>query len=162
MFLSARLQRIEVFHHPQFIISWKDSGSQEKSWCVKAKVGSCCWMCMTIEQSGGVEKPSCNHDGHSHMGSGILRKIHCHSTSPPLHQEIQLEIVFFVLYSTKRKTFINFAQKYRRVVWSQSHLRWTKRQWKHVLWSDQPTFELVFGKNKQILRAKDENDHPDC
>ena len=34
---------------------------------------------------------------------------------------------------------------------------------KRVLWSDESTFQLVFGKNGcQILRAKDEKDHPDC
>ena len=67
------------------------------------------------------------------------------------------------LYYAKRKAFINFAQKRRRVLWARSHLRWTERQWKCVLWSDESTFQLVFGKNgRRILRAKDEKDHPDC
>ena len=39
------------------------------------------------------EKPSCYHDGHSHMGSGVLWKITITLHSPPLHQEMQLEIV---------------------------------------------------------------------
>ena len=62
------------------------------------------------------------------------------------------------LYHAKRKEFIHFLQK-RRQLWSRSHLRWTKRQWKRVLWSDESTFQLVFGKNRnRILRAKDEKD----
>ena len=38
------------------------------------------------------EKPSCYHDGHSHMGSGVLWKIIVTQHSPLLHQEMQLEI----------------------------------------------------------------------
>ena len=38
-------------------------------------------------------KPSCYHDGHSHMGSGVLWKIIVIQHSMPLHQEMQLEIV---------------------------------------------------------------------
>ena len=53
--------------------------------------------------------------------------------------------------------FINFVQKHRRVLWAQSHLRWTQRQWKCVLWSDESTFHLVFLKKD---KAKDEKDHP--
>ena len=50
-----------------------------------------------------------------------------------------------------------------RILWARSHLRWTERQWKRVLWSDESTFQLVFGKNgHRILCAKDEKDHPDC
>ena len=67
------------------------------------------------------------------------------------------------LYYAKRKAFNNFAQKRCRVLWAQSHLRWTERQWQRVLSSDECTFQLVFGKNgRRILHAKDENDHPDC
>ena len=50
-----------------------------------------------------------------------------------------------------------------RVFWARSHLRWNDRQCKRVLWSDESTFQLVFGKNgSRILRAKDEKVHPDC
>ena len=36
------------------------------------------------------------------------------------------------------------------------------KDWKRVLWSDESTFQLVFGKNRcRILRAKDEKDHPE-
>ena len=49
--------------------------------------------CEQSPQAVLFEKPSCYHDGHSHMGSGILRKIIVTQHSPPLHQEIELEIV---------------------------------------------------------------------
>ena len=48
-----------------------------------------------------------------------------------------------------------------QVLWARSHVRWTERQWKRVLWSDESTFQLGFWKNG-CLRAKDEKDHPDC
>lgn len=39
------------------------------------------------------------------------------------------------------------------------HVKWTKRQWKRVLWS---TFQHVFGKNRHcVLCAKDKKEHPD-
>ena len=44
-----------------------------------------------------------------------------------------------------------------RVLWGRSHLRWTERQCKRVLWSDESTFQLFFVKNgRWILHAKDE------
>ena len=95
------------------------------------------------------EKPSRYHGGHSHIGSGVLWKIIVTQHSPPLHQEMQLE-----LYHAKRKAFIHFVQKRCRVLWAPSHLRWTE------FWSDE-SFQPVFGKNR-ILRAKDEKDHLDC
>ena len=49
------------------------------------------------------------------------------------------------LHYANRKTFINFAQKHRRL-WAQSHLRWIKRQWKCVLWQTSPHFSLFLGK----------------
>lgn len=67
------------------------------------------------------------------------------------------------LYYARRKPYINSMQKRRRVLWARAHLRWTERLWNRVLWSDESTFQLVFGKNgRRVLRAKDENDHPDC
>ena len=55
----------------------------------------------------------------------------------------------------------SFALK--RVLCTQSHLRLTERQWKRVIWSDESTFQLVFGKNgNRIIHAKDEKDHSDC
>ena len=53
-------------------------------------------------------------------------------------------------YYAKRKAFINIAQKCCRVLWAQSHLRWTKRQWKHVFWSDEFIFQLVFGEKMDV------------
>ena len=54
---------------------------------------------------------------------------------------------YLKLHYAKRKEFINFVQKRRQVLWAWSHLRWTERQWERVLWSDESTFQLVFGKN---------------
>ena len=97
------------------------------------------------------EKPSCYHDGHSHMGSGVLWKIIVTQQSVAASRNATWNCII-----AKRKAFIC-------VETPPSSLRWTERQWKHVLWSDESTFQLVFGKNgRRILRAKDENDHPDC
>ena len=119
-----------------------------KSWCVKAKGGNCCWKrtlrwyCL------------CYHDGQSHKSSEVVWNIIVTQPSPPLHQEMQL--YYIILFYAKRKAFIHFVQK-RRVHWAGSHLRWTERQWKHVLWSDESTFRLVSGKNgRRIFCAKDE------
>ncbi|XP_072136370.1 uncharacterized protein [Mobula birostris] len=67
------------------------------------------------------------------------------------------------LYYARRKPYINSMQKFRRVPWARADLRWTERLWNRMLWSDESTFQLVFGKNgRRVLHAKDENDHPDC
>ena len=50
------------------------------------------------------------------------------------------------LYCAKRKAFINFTQKCHRVLWALSHLRWTERRWKRLLWSDESTFQLFLRK----------------
>ena len=54
------------------------------------------------------------------------------------------------LYYAKRKAFINFALKCRWVFWARSHLTWTERQWKRVLWSDEPTFQLMFFERNSV------------
>ena len=67
------------------------------------------------------------------------------------------------LYYAKRKAFINFAPETPPSSLGPKSSEMDERQWKHVLWSDESTFQLVFGKNgRWILRAKDEKDHPDC
>ena len=66
------------------------------------------------------------------------------------------------LYYAKQKPFIN-TQKRRRLLWARAHLRWTDAKWKSVLWSDESTFQIVFGKcGRRVLRTKEEKDHPDC
>ena len=49
---QCKIAKKKVFHHPHFIILWKDSGS--KSQCVKAKGGHHCWMRVTIKPSGSI------------------------------------------------------------------------------------------------------------
>ena len=67
------------------------------------------------------------------------------------------------LYYAKQKPFINNTQKRRRLLWARAHLRWTDAKWKSVLWSDESTFQIVFGKcGRRVLRTKEEKDHPDC
>ena len=140
MFLSVRLQRFEIFH--QFIMLGKDSGSQGKSWCVKAKGGNGCW---TREPSSGTVWETVLLPWHGHMGLGVLWKIIVTQHSPQAASSNASSNL--KLYHAKRKEFINFAQKRRRVLWARSHLRWTKRRWKRVLRSDESTFQLVFGKH---------------
>ena len=90
------------------------------------------------------------------MGIGSTLENHCHSTQSLLNQEMQLE-----LYYTKRKTFITFCAESSLGAKSSEMDRKTVEI--SVLWSDESTFQLVFGKNRRrILRAKDEKDHPDC
>ena len=67
------------------------------------------------------------------------------------------------LYYAKQKPFINNTQKRRRLLWAWANLRWTDAKWKSVLWSDESTFQIVFGKcGRRVLRTKEEKDHPDC
>ena len=67
------------------------------------------------------------------------------------------------LYYAKQKPFINNTQKRRQLLWARAHLRWTDAKWKSVLWSDESTFQIVFGKcGRRVLRTKEEKDHPDC
>ena len=67
------------------------------------------------------------------------------------------------LYYAKQKPFINNTQKRRRLLWARAHLRWTDAKWESVLWSDESTFQIVFGKcGRRVLRTKEEKDHPDC
>ena len=67
------------------------------------------------------------------------------------------------LYHAKRKPYINNTQKRRRLLWARAHVRWTEAKWKSVLWSDESTFQIVFGNNgRRVLRTKEEKDHPDC
>ncbi len=67
------------------------------------------------------------------------------------------------LYHAKRKPYINNTQKRRRLLWARAHLRWTDAKWKSVLWSDESTFQIVFGNyGRRVHRAKEEKDHPDC
>ena len=71
--------------------------------------------------------------------------------SLPLHQEMQVEIVLYIWCRNATSS------------WAQSHLRWTERQWKRVVWSDKSTFSACFLENGHwILRAKEEKGHPDC
>lgn len=67
------------------------------------------------------------------------------------------------LYYAKQKPFINKIQKRRRLCWARAHLRWTDAKWKSVLWSDESTFQIVFGNcGRRVLRTKEEKNHPDC
>ena len=54
-------------------------------------------------------------------------------------------------------------KKHSRPLWARAHLRWTDTKWKSVLWSDEPTFQFVFGNLAyHVPRTKEEKDHPDC
>ena len=65
--------------------------------------------------------------------------------------------------SGQMKPNINNIQKQRRLLSTQTHLRWTDAEWKSVLWSDKSTFQLFGGKHgRHVLQAKEEKDHPDC
>jgi len=45
---------------------------------------------------------------------------------------------------------------------ARAHLRWSRRQWKGVLWSDATMFQLVLGKNRhRVVSPKEERDQPD-
>ena len=81
------------------------------------------------------------------MGLGVLRKIIVTQDSPPLHKQMQLEIVL-----CKEKGIYKFCAETPPSSLGLNHLRWTERQWKRVLWSDESTWK----NGCRILRAKDE------
>lgn len=51
---------------------------------------------------------------------------------------------------SRMKPFINSVQKHHRVRMVQAHLRWTRRQWTRVLWSDE-TASACFGERDVII-----------
>jgi len=62
----------------------------------------------------------------------------------------------------RRNIYISSIQRCRQVLWARAHLRWSKRQWKCVPWSDESTFQHVFGKNgHRVLSPKDDRGQPD-
>ena len=71
--------------------------------------------------------------------AGSTLKIIVTQHSLPLHQEMQLEIVL-----CKEEGIYKFCAEMPPSSLGRSHLRWTERQWKRVLWSDESTFQLVF------------------
>ena len=84
--------------------------------------------------------------GYIQMGLRVLWKIIVTQHSPLLLLEMQLEILLCKeegIYSFCAETLRNT----HRVLWALSHSKLTERQQKHVLWSDESTFQLVFGKN---------------
>ena len=127
--------------------------SLQPSWWVVLSVGTARWL---YHRSFSFLISPFTFTRGPHSGEWLL------SWSHLVHSQT-LNPCNLKLYYAKRKAFINFTQKHSRVLWARSHLRWTERQWKRVLWSDEPTFQLVFGKNgRWILSAKDEKDHPNC
>ncbi len=67
------------------------------------------------------------------------------------------------LYHAKRKPYVNMVQKCHRVLWANTHLKWTVSKWKSVLWSDESKFDILVGNHGcHVLRAKDEGDLPAC
>uniref|UniRef100_A0A3B4CB63 Transposase Tc1-like domain-containing protein n=1 Tax=Pygocentrus nattereri TaxID=42514 RepID=A0A3B4CB63_PYGNA len=67
------------------------------------------------------------------------------------------------LLHAKQKPYINTTQKHCRLLWAQAHLIWTDAKWKSVLWSDESTFQIVFGNHGRCVPwAIEEKDCPDC
>ena len=52
-------------------------------------------------------------------------------------------IVIFIINHSE----IGVCQKRCWLLWARAHLKWTDVQWKHVLWSDESTFQIVYGNN---------------
>ena len=138
---------VKIFRESGEILVRKGQGRETAAECV--------WP--SSPQVVLFEKPSCYHDGHSHMGSGVLWKIIVTQHSPPLHQEMQLEIVLCKeegIYKFCTETLLSSlgpksSEMDRKTVETCSLVRLT---WFH-------TFQLVFGKNGERFCAK--NDHPD-
>ncbi len=67
------------------------------------------------------------------------------------------------LYRSKKKPYLNMIQKRRRFLWTKAHFKWTVAKWKTVLWSDESTFEDLFGKlGRHVIRTKEDKDNPSC
>lgn len=72
------------------------------------------------------------------MGFGALRKTVVTQHSLPLNLEMQPGTLL-----CKEEAMHQF---YAETMQSSLgvHVRWTETQWRHVLWSDESTFQLVF------------------
>ncbi len=67
------------------------------------------------------------------------------------------------LYHAKRKPYVNMIQKFRRVLWAKTHLKWIVSKCKSVLWSDESKFDILVGNHgRRVLLAKEEGDLPAC
>ena len=105
-----------------------------KSLCIKAKGGNLCWS--SNSQAVLFEKPSCYHWLESALEKSLsLNTVHC------CIKKCNLK-----LYYAEEGIYYFLCRIAHRVLWARSHLRWIERQWKHVLWSEEFTFQLVFEK----------------
>ena len=98
-----------------------------KSQYINAKGWNCCWMRMTIEpQAVLFEKPSCYHDGHSHMGSGEYSnwKIIVTQYSALLNQE---NATWNCIMQRGRHLLI--LRRNASEFSGAKVMRWTERQW---------------------------------
>ena len=104
--------------------------------------------CPSSPQAVLFEKPSCYHDGHSHIGSRILWKIIVTQHRPLLHQE-----TWKCIMQRGRHLFI-------------LHRNAAEFSGPAVIWygpkDSGNVFQHIESDVFRILRAKDEKYHPDC
>ncbi|KFM62309.1 Transposable element Tcb1 transposase, partial [Stegodyphus mimosarum] len=63
----------------------------------------------------------------------------------------------------RKKPYLNFQQRKKRLQWAKEHINWTDDQWSQVIWSDETKISL-FGSDgrKYVRRRIGEELHPDC
>jgi hypothetical protein len=63
----------------------------------------------------------------------------------------------------RKKPFLNFTQRQKRVAWAKEHQDWTVDNWKKVLFSDESRI-CIFGQDgiKYVRRRVGEENRPDC
>ena len=88
-------------------------------------------------RKGQGRKPLLNVRDHRALRLACTFENHCHSTQSATTSR---NATWNCIMQIGRHLLI-FAQKRRRVLWAQNHLRWTERQWKRVLWSDKSAFQ---------------------
>ena len=49
-----------------------------------------------------------------------------------------------------RKPLLRSVNKQKRLKWAKEHEKWTVKQWKKVLWTDESKFQL-FGQNRRVF-----------
>jgi len=144
-FLNGRLQSIYAFHQLPYKILSQDSGNPEKSQSVLGKA-VLRWHSTRYHHATLSNTATCAQES--------FGKPFSLSTVGLCIKKCHLNLCY-----ARRKLSISSMWRCRRVLWAWAHLRWSRRKWKCLLWSDVSMFQLVLGRKWNS--PKDKRDQPD-